>query len=121
MLNQLLLVWKELKELQAEQKIFFDAKEKLTSAETEAEAELFRCTKKECREHVNAFLNDAKKLTPALKSFALAMREFRKTEYKGIFGMFLKATENIEQVKEDFKRIESDILAKHKKEDTEEK
>ena len=49
------------------------------------------------------------------------MREFRKTEYKGIFGMFLKATENIEQVKEDFKDIESDLLAKHKKEDSENK
>lgn len=109
---------KELKELQAEQKIFFDAKAQLTSAEAEAEAELFRCTKKEIREQVNDFLNEVKKLSPALKSFALAMLEFRKTEYNGVFDMFLKADSKLlEQVKEDFKRIESDILVKHKKED----
>jgi len=112
---------KELKEIQAEQNIFFDAKAQLTSAETEAEAELFRCTKKEIREQVNDFLNEVKKLSPALQSLLLAMLEFRKTEYNGVFGMFLKATENIEQVKEDFKRMESDILAKHKKEDKTEK
>ena len=109
---------KELKELQAEQNIYFDAKEQLTSVETKAEAELFRCAKKEIRGQVNDFLNEVKKLSPALKSFALAMLEFRKTEYKGIFGSLLT---NRDRLDADFKRMESDILAKHKKEDKTEK
>ena len=80
---------KERKEISAEQNIFFDAKAQLIGVETEAGLELVRCTKKEIREHVNAFLNDIKLLTPALKSLLLAMLEFRTTEYKGIFGSLL--------------------------------